>query len=448
MLIEFCVGNYGPFKDEACLDLMATSAKELKRNLIELPSYRPRKKPLYVNKAVAIYGANASGKSSFVYALVFMRDFVLNSAKKYDSGDLINVDPFMLDMSLDGKPTSFEVVFMVSGVKYRYGFEATIDKVVSEWLFYSPKGIERSVFVRKGDHFEFPKGKSQLKEISKYVRDNSLFVSAASQLNAEIVAPVVGWFKNLLLYTPVHSSSTSNLISRLCSSDVIDVLSECLAFADTGIDSVIRTDVKSEEDLLRLAKERELSDDEREYILKALENAEKGIYRLDFMHRVYRDGELLDDVASFPLDDESVGTIKFLALMALTINAMTNGGVVVVDEFDASMHPALAVAFLKIFHNVCSDRAQLIFTTHNIHLLRSHSLRRDQVWLSSKDRYGASHLDCVSDFKVRNDADISKLYMDGKLGGMPLFSGSRMRRIINTLCEIVEGSELEKVPHE
>ncbi|MDC0335907.1 ATP-binding protein [Pseudodesulfovibrio sp.] len=435
MLLEFCVENFGPFKDETCLDMMATATKGLEDNLIELPSVRARKKPLHVNKAVAIYGANASGKSSLINAMSFMYGFVVDSAKKYDSGDEIEIHPFLMDKTSSNSPSFFEVVFMISSTKYRYGFELNSKEVLSEWLYYSPKGIERTVFTRDKQNFEFPKGSKDIKKVTQFVRNNSLVISVASQMNIESATNVVNWFKSFMMYTPVHDDTTRQLLGDICKGETVSILSEFLTYADTGIDSFDRIEVNSEEDVMKMLGNDKVDDKTRE-VLEVLKTGKSGFYRLDFKHPVYDEENTKTSEVSFGLELESIGTQKFLALMALTVTALIHGGIVIVDELDASLHPSLAAAFIKIFQRVCSGRAQLIFTTHNTHLLRSHCLRRDQIWLTEKDRYGRAELSCVSDYKVRKNADVGKLYMNGRFGGIPVLASSKIDRMINKLCEI------------
>lgn len=115
--------------------------------------------------------------------------------------------------------------------------------------------------------------------------------------------------------------------------------------------------------------------------------------------------------------EESAGTNRFVALTALWLNAINNGQLLVIDELDTKLHPALTRFLIKAIHNASS--AQLIFTTHDSSLLDAKCLRRDQIWFTEKDAAGATNLFSLWDFDVRKDENFRNGYLKGRYGAIP-----------------------------
>src|SRR6266567_7498422 len=129
MLIQFTVGNFKSFKDKATLSMEAAQDEWLEHENVTTSTDKR------LVKAAAIYGANASGKSNFLVAMDRFRNWVQHSSKDAHAEDKIPVIPFRLHVDTEKEPTFFEVVFAQDGTRYRYGYQATPEAVVSEWLF-------------------------------------------------------------------------------------------------------------------------------------------------------------------------------------------------------------------------------------------------------------------------------------------------------------------------
>ena len=140
MLLQFTTKNFKAFKEKATLSLVASNYDKNTRETDNV--YEDHKFNLRLLKSAVVYGANASGKSKFFDALLFMRRFVVTSSRESQKGDYIEVDPFRLDEESEKMPTEFEVIFTFKEVLYRYGFEADKEQIVSEWLYYRPKTKE------------------------------------------------------------------------------------------------------------------------------------------------------------------------------------------------------------------------------------------------------------------------------------------------------------------
>ena len=192
MLIQFTVGNFLSFKEKTTLSMVKSALHELPENTIKVTD------DFELLKSAVIYGANASGKSNFIKALAFMKFFAIASFKAYEAEEEIWVNCFLLNEETKNKPSSFEVVFIVDNITYRYGFEADTKEVRKEWLFHILKTKEESLFMRESSTFningeQFPEGK----DLNDKTRKNCLFLSVVSQFNGEISTKIIKWFRKL-----------------------------------------------------------------------------------------------------------------------------------------------------------------------------------------------------------------------------------------------------------
>ncbi len=204
MLIQFSVRNFRTFKEKATLSLIASNYDKDREaeNILEDANFNLR-----LLKSAVIYGANASGKSKFMEALLFMRSFAISSSRESQKGDEIEVHPFKLNVETENEPSEFEVIFTYNNVMYRYGFEADKEVVVSEWLYYRPKTKEVELFYRDYQNIEthsrnFTKGAIAVRE--GMVRDNALLLSLAAQLNDDTSIQVIEWFRNLKIISGIR----------------------------------------------------------------------------------------------------------------------------------------------------------------------------------------------------------------------------------------------------
>lgn len=164
MIIQFSVGNFRTFKDRVTLNMVASNYDRETRetdNIIFNTKYNFR-----TLKSAVIYGANASGKSKFMEALMFMKHFAINSSKDSQQGDEIDIEPFRLNSESVSSPSEFEVIFLHEDIQYRYGFEVNKEKVVAEWLYQKPKTKEIELFYRDLQSFEIHQ-KTFKKEIGR-----------------------------------------------------------------------------------------------------------------------------------------------------------------------------------------------------------------------------------------------------------------------------------------
>lgn len=422
MLVRFSVSNFRTFKEKATLNLIASNYdKETreKENVITNLKYKTRNL-----KSAVIYGANASGKSKFMEALMFMRHFAINSSKESQKGDEISVEPFKLSTETESSPSEFEVVFYYNDIQYRYGFEVEKTQVVSEWLYHKPKTKEVELFYRDFQNFEihqrsFKKGAIGVKE--GLIRDNALLLSLAAQLNDEISIQVIEWFKRLKTISGLREEGYQGYtMSKTKDPKTKLRILELLKAADLGIQ-----DIKLEMlDIDNLPKD--MPKELKERIIKESKEENTDIIS-DVLttHKKYDESKSYIEDVYFSLDeDESSGTRKFFALTGPILDVIENGYILVVDELDSKLHPNLVCKLVSLFNSeeLNPKNAQLIFNTHDSNLLSSGLFRRDQIWFTEKNKYGAASLYSLADFKtdsVRKTEAFEENYIRGKYGSVP-----------------------------
>ncbi len=422
MLIEFTVGNYRSFHERVTLSMLATSLKDSpeldENNIFQAGKY-------LLLRSAAVYGPNASGKSNLVRAMMFMRQFVLESATKLQAGEKINVQRFKLDVGARDKPAFFQVIFLQNGTTYRYGFEVDEKSVRSEWLYRTVKR-EAYLFVREGNDFYISSRlkREAPKQVQRQTRPNALFLSVLAQFNSHIAKEVLDWFREQFrgisgLNDISYFAYTLNRIEKDASFQ--QRVSEMLKLADVGIESV---QVKTESDVPESV--RILIEKFQEVVLPQGQQLDKIVSkRVETYHPLFENGKRAGEEIFDMEREESDGTRKFFGLLGPFLDVLENGRVLVVDELEARLHPLLTRELVSLFNSPESNphKAQLIFTTHDIGMLGASLLRRDQIWFMEKDRYGATKLYSLAEMKERKDAQFLKRYIEGRYGAVPYIAG-------------------------
>lgn len=417
MLLQFNFKNYKSFKNETCLDMRATSISEHKDRIFS----EANEKALPI---AAIYGANAHGKSNVFSAFKYMKKYVIRSlsfgGEDNDREDAGNIEqdkeykflrpiPFLLDELSSKSESLFEVYFTRiedSREKiYCYGFTINSEGVNEEWLNSKTKTSKKfkKIFYRDKDVLELDGiPKNSRENIKLALEKETLVVTLGSKLKIQVLKNVRDWFKNnifvdfgepienLLLSTRIRKDFVEDEKVR---NDVVKYLS---AFDDSIVDFSIEKNINDKDD------------------------------RSIKVYSVHKKMNS-NDVVKFPLKFESAGTQKMFSLYPLIKKVIDNGGVLVIDELNSRLHPLLVRNILLAFFNpeINKNKAQLIFTSHDIWHLTDNVLRRDEIWFSKKDSDGVSTLYSLYDFydddgnKIRKDENYQKNYLLGKYGAIP-----------------------------
>ena len=422
MLIQFSVRNFRTFREKATLSLVASNYDKNTREFENVVKHE--KFNLRILKSSVIYGANASGKSKFLEALMFMKHFVITSSKESQKGDLIDVEPFKLDLETEQEGSEFEAIFLYREDIYRYGFEANRQEIISEWLYHKPKTKEVELFYRDYQKFEihsrnFTKGSTLVK--ADLIRNNALFLSVAAQFNEKISEMVIEFFKSLKTISGLHEEGYQGYtMSRTQEPRHKEKILELLKAADLGVQDITLELL----DVTKLPKD--MPKELKEIIEKrSMEDNTEFISDVLTLHKKYNsDREHIGHVNFSLEEDESSGTRKFFALTGPVLDSLENGHTLVVDELDSKLHPNLVCKIISLFNSkdLNPKNAQLIFNTHDTNLLSSGLFRRDQVWFTEKDKYGAAKLYSLADFKsgeVRKNEAYEENYIRGKYGAIP-----------------------------
>lgn len=430
MLLEFRVKNFLSIKDEVCLDLKATNITDFgDTNLIQTDRHN-------ILKGAVIYGANSSGKSNLIKAMSTMRRIVFQSFEKSSTSDL-NIEPFLLDTISETEPTFFEVTFLLNNIKYRYGFELTNSEIKAEWLMEAKKIAEKYLFVRQDDGIDVNPQYKEAKDLEEKTRNNALFLAVIDQFNGKLASQIMMWFNNFITISGLsHERYKAVTFQMLENKDSKHLLQTFYNNLDLGFDNV---EIKKKE-----FNTTDIPDDMPEPIVKQLVTDLEGKKIVD-VKTLHKKRNPLDnsftDVEFDMRSQESSGTNKIFNISGPIFDVLTDGGILVIDELDASLHPLLTLSITRLFNSTEHNpkNAQLIFSTHDTNLFSYGKFRRDQIYFIEKDKNYSSDLYSLVEYKgdggitVRKDRKFEKDYIQGKYGAIP-FIGN----VSNTIKEWLE----------
>ena len=413
MLLRFAVENHLSICERQELVFAASSLKDPTEGLIHCESVESRA----IVPAVVIYGANASGKSNFVDALSTMRTMVLWSQIKGEPAGGVTRYEFLLDKSCSEKPSCFEIDFVLDGICYHYGFEATDEAFSSEWLYQIPKAHRRKLYERNGQNFDFGRSlKGQNLSIARLTRPNSLFLSAAAQNGHELLSLVYEYFQSMKFAGSI-SAPESQVLFRPDENGVDRRVIDFLKFIDTGVAGYRNKETELSEDTrARVREPRKLPKGFTGHAPGSKPGGEVRTTEFELAHRG-RGGE----VVHLDLDSESAGTRRLLAILSQAFRAMDEGRPLIVDELDVSLHAYASEAILSMFcsREINKNGAQLMATAHDTNLMQSDLLRRDQIWFAEKSTEGATEIFPLTDIRTRKGDNIELGYLQGRYGAVP-----------------------------
>lgn len=380
MVLEIRLSNMFSFRDEVTLDLQAAKiqtkkARELEGNLFSVDGEQ-------MLKSVALFGANASGKSNVIKAIRACVNMV-RSSHNYNVDTRFAISPFKFE-DYANKPSSFYIRFLLNGVEYEYSFSFMHDEIITETLYYYPNGRKSLVFRRdesrgteKKDIYEFKTVIKRPFDVADNTSKKTLYISRASQMDREIAQKIFLFF---------------------CNDIVLD-------YQVANIDS-----------LDNLFKER------KEQMLEVLRTADSDIIDFKIQNNAITTFHRTNPSVAFDFEtEESEGTKTLFRMMVRMIGIIHEGKMLLVDEIDNSLHTQLVEFVIGMFNH--SNHAQLIYTIHNTHLLNTDFQRRDQVYFVNKREDGSSDLYSLFDFKdFRDTLDMEKAYLQGRFDAIPTIS--------------------------
>ena len=415
MLQSFRCSNFRSFRTEASLSLEPVPAfHEHAGNVLQ-------NGPFLVLGQAAVYGANASGKSNIVKAIDFMRGFVLVSSR-LGSVDEIPVEPFLLDPECLSRPSLFEASFVLDGTSFRYGFLVTRTSVTEEWLYRSngPRRKDRLCFERRNGDIKYGPGipVSGRKAVdASTLLPNALLLPRLDQNNVETAKTVMRLFSDLVVLSGSRDELFENYTNETFSrTDSRNPLLKLIQLADKTI-----SDVGIDRKTVPVGA---LPPPVRAVL--PIRVAEAGTFNQTRVSMIRSDSAGAS--VSFDMEgQESEGTAKMFHLSGPLHDILRNGRTAVVDELEAKLHPHLVRKILSLFQSkeTNPNDAQLVFVTHDTHLLSFGNLRRDQVWFCEKDASGSTDfysLAEMKDVRVRKAANFERQYIQGRYGAIPFFA--------------------------
>lgn len=403
MLIRFEVANFRSVLDTVELSMVAVDRD--RDGVSWAPNIGEALLPL-----AGVYGPNASGKSNVLAALSWLRDAVRDSLRAWDGE--IPVEPFALNAVGREGPTTMTLELLVDEVRYEYVVELDSSAVAYEALFHYPERKRRRVFEREGLQLTLQRGLGAVAGTRELLTPMTLALSVARRFDE----PTVTRFSDQVLHMSTlgltgaaRRQGPSELVSRRLFRSVDDPSAAhvtsgereravaLLRLADLGIADVVVSRVPLTP-----------TDDDQEPPVR--------LGRTRFLHRVD------DELVPLTPAQESEGTRTWFAYVGPVLQALQRGSLLVVDELDRSLHPALSAQLLALFADRDTNPAgaQLVFTAHDTSLLAH--LNRDEVWLTEKDEQGRTRLGALAEFageRVRRSQNLERAYLGGRFGALP-----------------------------
>lgn len=391
MLLNFRITNFRSINETVELSMIPSDLKNPVNRIIKTNPNATKNKDYYGLTSVAIYGANASGKSNVIRALYDFVKFVSESTDNKPNEFITLYNPFKLNNINLKKPSSFSIDILIENVLYVYSIEVYNEAVVNESLLFSPKGIQVKVFERKGQDFIKGNGYEGIFEtIKQRTTENQLFLGKAAIENVEIIKKVYQNITSIFTLTTdtFHSNEFNERFSRFM-------------FKNSA----------------QWAKRLELS----KSLIQKIDTQVVDFKEIDGVIKTFHLNDKKEKV-EFEFEDESSGTQRVIAFIPFVLLTLKVGLILIVDEFERSLHPEIAQYILGLFNDpeVNINGAQFVFATHDTTLLGpENKLRRDQINLVEKNEKGETEMFAVSDIKGIREGNYEKWYLEGRLGAVP-----------------------------
>ena len=420
MLVQFTVENFLSIRDKVYLSLEPSKDSEHPENLITKGDYKA------VN-SVAIYGANASGKSSLFKAITVALIMIRNS-NNVQITDKLPMTPFKFDFESRNKPTSFEFTFIAKdGRKYIYGFSATTEKIVEEYLYCYNTSKPTLLFdLNENEKPKFNRAyKVKLEAAYQMNTANKLFLATATTWNVECTKSPFEWLaESIDTFTDVMELGGVAFEKYRIDENrkYIEFTKNLLKQADINISSI---EVDAKEVVGGPALPFQIVVQGK--IIPPNEGKHYDVEITTGHTVVDENGEKTE--FSLTLQEESIGTQLLFFYGPLLKDAFEKGKTIVLDEIDKSMHPSLVKFIMNLFRDpdVNKNGAQLIVTTHETGILSLDMFRRDQIYFTEKDsKSGVTDLYSLDEFSVRKTENIEKGYLMGRYGAIPFLQAGEV----------------------
>ena len=410
------------FRDKAILALNPSSDDEHPENINEKNGYE-------ATNLIAIYGANASGKTSLFKAMTAALNIIKYSNITQVNQPISSVMPFKFDAQTVNEPSEFEFIFVADdNNRYVYGFSALREKITEEYLYQYKTQKPTIIFERTGEQYVFKSQKLMLEPLVRFNTPNKLFLATATNWNTESTTIPYKWLTEKMV-TFADAQSLTNLSLNLYKSDkksdYIGFTEELLQAADINISRINIEVKKSKMEMPAGVQVPQMIINGQPMPAIAVQEFEQ--IEVNTEHMIGEGNEKVKYVLG--MAEESLGTNQLFILGPFLKDAFENGIAVVIDEIDKSLHTFIVKHIINMFRNreINKNGAQLIFTTHDTSLLSLSTFRRDQVYFTEKNNdTGASDLYSLDELSVRKTDNIEKGYLLGRYGAIPYIRGEEL----------------------
>lgn len=449
MLIKISVENFRSFNQKEELSMISSSKMQGNK------THRMKIKQTNLLKNAVIYGANASGKSNLVAAVAFIKTVLMEGlpvgcANEFCRNEKANKT----------RESVFELQFTAGDTFYAYGFSAILSqrKITEEWLYeLMQDGGARQLFMREGS--EAPVlgegvslGTSEKSRFSVYSEDftghdTQLFLTEMNRgkkyaRNSRLMffRQAFGWIMDhIVVINPNIGISNTEAYYN---DESLENIRRLIQTFDTGVTDIKTREISIEEMgkmisaevvqsiFAHLKAQMQMTNlpgiqmtwrvEDGFFNIRIREDSEPEITTL-----VLRHGKSVFD---FSYSEESDGTKRLFDLIDMLLTDCADTAFVV-DELERSLHPKLTERFLRLFMEAHENvRMQLVFTTHEDTIMDQSLFRRDEIWFVERDADNASRIYSLDRFKERYDRKLSKAYLEGRYGAIPVFRQFSFRK--------------------
>lgn len=406
MLESITVENIFCFKNSTTLSFLA--GKERNRESDDHYCGFTTVNKQNILKQIYLYGNNGAGKSKFLRSFRIFRAILLQSSK--EKIEKLPYHPFAFDEECLKKPSKVSAVFNVGESRYRYSLSWNETKIVEETIELLKAQTSLVIFNRITDENNTVSFDDKRKlELSSSDRDiikrevlfNSSMLSYVATKNIEntILNEISSYFHNGFQFVNLNTINLPEMLpdGRDESKPKFKkVIMDILQSVDSNIRDYEVYDVKPElpQEILEMFK------DKPEMISAFLKSLPK--HAVNTFHDVHADKWM-----PLPLDDQSEGTLEILRLLVVMNEAVSNGRMVILDDFSSGIHRMTLREILKFFLGV-DQYGQFIITTQDYSFLESDLVRRDSVRLAVKNEYGVSTIENLSLKDIHKNLSLPK----------------------------------------
>ena len=395
MLLEFVAQNVYSYKEEIYFSMEAVKRTALKNEFTHIREHR-------ILKSAIIFGANASGKSNVLNAINTLKQLIV----KPDNASL----PFPSYAGNKSEPISFQITLRKDDRGYKYSVAYLKTKITYEKLEIESRNKWETYFERnEKEYVSYPK---EFEIFKTKTRQDNLFLNTLKTFDDEPSLAVYRWFVRDLLILGAQWGMDQEAFKRLNDNKSKEKVLNFVRAADINIE-----DIEVFEQQIKIPDEiRSLFEGVNSQLNLKVPETET---RLRISHKQYdEEGKRLDN---FVLDftQESLGTQKLLSLALIIL--LNTDRVILIDEFDNSLHNELARAMLEVFN--CQENSnQFILTSHELSLMDS-DFKREQIYFVERNSRGISNIYSAYDFETsanRKDYSYLKRYKAGQFGAIPV----------------------------